>query len=145
MAWKSIRKAVRWRHESTFTKHFNKTILPVGAFRQTILNSCAWSQEFYILFSDVLIIMLILSWNVATNSHAWYHTSGQTAVGELQDYGNLHDKFAIIVILPGLCCLASWDHACPPFPFSVMSLSYCWDNILYIYPKGNRKHNFQAN
>ena len=39
MAWESIRKAIGWRRESTFSKHYNKTVLPVGCFGQTILHS----------------------------------------------------------------------------------------------------------
>ena len=39
MAWDRLRKAVGWRRESTFTRYYNKTILPVGAFGETILNA----------------------------------------------------------------------------------------------------------
>ena len=39
MAWEGIKKVIGWRLESTFTKHYNKTILPVGTFGQIILKS----------------------------------------------------------------------------------------------------------
>lgn len=39
MAWERLSKAVGWRRESTFTKHYNKPILPVGSFGETILQS----------------------------------------------------------------------------------------------------------
>lgn len=39
MAWERLSKAVGWRRESTFTKHYNKHILSVGTFGETILKS----------------------------------------------------------------------------------------------------------
>ena len=38
MAWERLSKAVGWRRESTFTRHY-KTILPVGTFGETFLDS----------------------------------------------------------------------------------------------------------
>ena len=39
MAWERLKNAIGWRRQSTFTKHYNKAILPVGTFGETILNS----------------------------------------------------------------------------------------------------------
>ena len=39
MAWESLRKVIGWRCESTFTKHYKKTIFSVGVLGKTILQS----------------------------------------------------------------------------------------------------------
>ena len=39
MAWESRKKATGWRRESTFIKHYKKTILSMGAFGKIILHS----------------------------------------------------------------------------------------------------------
>ena len=44
MAWERLQKAIGWRRKSTFTKYYNKNILSVGTFGDTILNSYKGSR-----------------------------------------------------------------------------------------------------